>query len=313
MSSCTPTVTSFRSHPSVLPAAPRRLAFTLVELLVVIAIIGVLVGLLLPAVQSAREAARRMQCSNSMRQVSLAMHNYHDVYKKFPSSQTNDVAVWSVSILPQLEAGNVADLYDYALDWDEGENLELATQMPTVYQCASNPSADDTLSANGFQTTDYSVLRNASDWDKYESLFERNKFRSMRDIIDGTSSTCMIYESAGRSDWWVKGRRNPLSPSYSHTWGTEKPPWTSSGNAGWMFACAVDMSPSGGEMSAVYWSAGNQVVNVSNWFGGPYSFHTGGVQMGMADGSVRFITESIAFDTLKAMTSINGGEVVGEF
>ncbi|TWU16942.1 DUF1559 domain-containing protein [Allorhodopirellula heiligendammensis] len=293
--------------------ARLRAAFTLVELLVVIAIIGVLVGLLLPAVQSAREAARRMQCSNSMRQVSLAMHNYHDTYQKFPTSQTSEVAVWSVSILPQLEAASVADLYDDALDWDEGVNLDLATQMPTVYQCASNPSAGGTLSGNGFQTTDYSVLRNATDWDKYESLFQRNKFRSMRDIIDGTSSTCMIYESAGRSDWYVQHRQNPLSTGYTHTWGTDKPAWSSSGNAGWMFSCAVDMSPSGGEMTAVYWSAGNRVLNVSNWFGAPYSFHTGGIQMGMADGSVRFIGESIAFDTLKAMTSINGGEVVGEF
>ena len=294
-------------------SARARRGFTLVELLVVIAIIGILVGLLLPAVQAAREAARRMQCTNNLKQIGLAMHNYHDVYTSFPASRTADVAVWSVSILPQLEGGNLSELYDYDLDWDEGANVDLATQMPDVYTCASNPSADDLLSENGFQTTDYSVLRNATEWDKYESLFQGNKSHRMRDITDGTTSTCLVYESAGRSDWYVEGKRNPARSGYNHTFGTEEAPWTSPNNAGWMFACAVDFNESGDDMTAVYWSTGNRVINVSNWFGAPYSFHPGGIQMGMADGSVRFVSENVSMDTIKALTSINGGEVLGDF
>ncbi|WP_164102094.1 DUF1559 domain-containing protein [Candidatus Laterigemmans baculatus] len=294
-------------------AAAARRGFTLVELLVVIAIIGMLVGLLLPAVQQAREAARRIQCTNNLKQIGLAMHNYHDVYTSFPSSRTADTAVWSVSILPQLEGGNLAELYDYDLDWNEGTNLDLKTLMPASYECPSNPSGGDVLSVNGFQTTDYAVLRNATAWDQHESLFQGNDFRRMRDITDGTSHTCMVYESAGRSDWYVNGRQNPGRSGYNHTYGTEKDPWTSSQNAGWMFACEVDLNAAGDDMTAVYWSTGNRVINVSNWFGAPYSFHPGGIQMGMADGSVRFVSETVSMDTIKALTSINGGEVLGAF
>ena len=290
-----------------------RRGFTLVELLVVIAIIGILVGLLLPAVQAAREAARRIQCTNNLKQIGLAMHTYHDAYTRFPRSRTADVAVWSVSILPQLEGGNLAELYDDDLDWDEGVNLDLATQMPDVYICPSNPAAHDLLSGNGFQTTDYSVLRNATEWDRHESLFQGNKFHRMRDITDGTSNTCMVYESAGRSDWFIEGIRNPNDSGYNHPFGTEEAPWTSPNNAGWMFAVAVDFNESRDDMTAVYWSTGNRVINVSNWFGAPYAFHPGGIQMGMADGSVRFVPENVSMDTIKALTSINGGEVLGDF
>ncbi len=99
-----------------------RKGFTLVELLVVIAIIGILVSLTLPAVQSAREAARRMQCSNNMKQIGLAMHNYHDAHKTFPpawllgysaSPPVVNVQSWGVQILPYLDQGNIANKYDY--------------------------------------------------------------------------------------------------------------------------------------------------------------------------------------------------------
>ncbi len=85
----------------------RRSAFTLVELLVVIAIIGILVGLLLPAVQAAREAARRMSCSNNLKQLGLAMHNYHDAFRTFPQGFGENQEFWSSQILPQLEQGNL--------------------------------------------------------------------------------------------------------------------------------------------------------------------------------------------------------------
>lgn len=108
----------------------QRHAFTLVELLVVIAIIGILVGLLLPAVQAAREAARRMQCSNNLKQLGLSLHNYHDVYKSFPIqfrinalpdrplTQTS----WIHGVLPMMEQGNIADLWDHNFSWIGGAN-----------------------------------------------------------------------------------------------------------------------------------------------------------------------------------------------
>src|SRR5688572_16964546 len=99
------------------PVQRQRRAFTLVELLVVIAIIGVLVALLLPAVQSAREAARRMQCANNLRQISLAVHNYHDTHKFLPPASTNSNLSGSsafAAILPYLEQANAYSQYDFA-------------------------------------------------------------------------------------------------------------------------------------------------------------------------------------------------------
>ncbi|UUO07482.1 DUF1559 domain-containing protein [Blastopirellula sp. J2-11] len=292
-------------------SARRIRAFTLVELLVVIAIIGVLIALLLPAVQQAREAARRLQCTNNMKQTGLALHNYHDTFLCFPYTYTNDSANWAVAILPQLESGNLEDLYDYDLAWDDGVNLDLATQMPKAYECPSNPSAGNVLSDNGFQTTDYSVLRNATDWDTKQSLFQGGA-KKMRDITDGTTNTCMTYESAGRADWWVDGKVNPGRSGYSHEYGVSIATWTAPNNAGWMFPCSVEFNSAVDDVTTVYWT-GNTVINVSNWYAAPYSFHPGGIQMGMADGSVRFIPETIPFDTLGALTSIGSGEIVGEF
>ncbi len=299
-----------RLHPK---ATLSRRAFTLVELLVVIAIIGVLIALLLPAVQQAREAARRIQCTNNIKQVGLAMHNYHDTFLSFPITYQNDSANWAVAILAMMEHGNLQERYDYDLDWDEGTNLDLAAEMPEAFVCPSNPSAGNVLSGNGFETTDYSVLRNASNWEFTNSLFQSSGPYKMRDITDGTSNTCMTYESAGRADWWVEGKRNPGQSGYTHSYGTTRDGWTSRTNAGWMFTCEVDMNAAGNDMTAVYWSTGNRVFNVSNWFGAPYSFHPGGVQMGMADASVRFVPETVTYENIVAFTSINGGEILGEY
>lgn len=129
----------------------RRLGFTLVELLVVIAIIGVLVGLLLPAVQAAREAARRMQCSNNLKQMGLALHNYHDTFNKFPSNtgslqtvQTTG-ASWFVKILPQLEQSAAFNQLvwvdtDFADRLGANRNWQVMAQARMqVFQCPSSP------------------------------------------------------------------------------------------------------------------------------------------------------------------------------
>jgi prepilin-type N-terminal cleavage/methylation domain-containing protein len=128
------------------PVKTRPAGFTLVELLVVIAIIGVLVALLLPAVQSAREAARRMSCSNNLKQIGLALHNYHDVIRVFPPGNitegpccsTPSFIIWTISILPYLEGTNLANRYDYNQPNEHPNNAFLRTERVPVYECPAD-------------------------------------------------------------------------------------------------------------------------------------------------------------------------------
>jgi prepilin-type N-terminal cleavage/methylation domain-containing protein len=124
----------------------HRRGFTLVELLVVIAIIGVLVALLLPAVQAAREAARRMSCGNNLKQIRLAIHNYHDTFQVFPPGNITDGdccsipsrTVWTISILPYIEGLNLQNRYDFNKTNEDPANAFVRTQRLAVYECPSD-------------------------------------------------------------------------------------------------------------------------------------------------------------------------------
>ncbi|WP_153557457.1 DUF1559 domain-containing protein [Roseimaritima sediminicola] len=299
----------------------RRAAFTLVELLVVIAIIGMLVALLLPAVQSAREAARRMSCSNNMKQVALAMHNYESTHNSLPPAWVDldglyqapiHMAHANVAVLPFLEGGNAERQYDYSLRWDHPDNADMATNMPESYQCASNPEAGRTESGKGFQTSDYAHIRSDTGWitdpAPNRAMFEQNEARQFRDVIDGLSQTILQYESAGRAELYVRGRR-ATAPAW---WSSEFRAWPGHFNSGWIYPYQVDVDPSTGDPS-VTWFVGNEIINLSNLYGAPYAFHPGGMQVSLADGSVQFITEHIDIEVLSALTSIDGGEVVGDY
>jgi prepilin-type N-terminal cleavage/methylation domain-containing protein len=296
-------------------------AFTLVELLVVIAIIGILVGLLLPAVQAAREAARRMSCQNNLKQIGLALHSYHDAHNSLPPAWADWTGLYSapvtlraahanVAILPFLEQTNLANQYDSRLPWDHPTNAALLERMPQVYACPSTPSAGQT-GPDGYQTSDYTYIRSASDWDAHQgsehAMFEINKFCRFRDVIDGLSNTIMVYESAGRTASYVH-RKPTAAPSW---WNGAYRAWTGNLNANWFYTAAFTLDPSGGE-PAVTWFVGNEIINTHNW-NAPYSFHTGGIQVTLGDGSVRFISDSLDIDAINGLTSIDGGEVVGEF
>jgi prepilin-type N-terminal cleavage/methylation domain-containing protein len=134
-------------------ARARQAGFTLVELLVVIAIIGVLIALLLPAVQSAREAARRSQCLNNLKQIGVAMHGYADSHKSFPPGNITDGAccsalshiTWPISILPYVEQSNLGTQYNYNLPNEHPSNAFLRTQLVPIYVCPSDTMARQLL------------------------------------------------------------------------------------------------------------------------------------------------------------------------
>src|SRR4051812_16337754 len=133
------------AHPGSHRMIARRRGFTLIELLVVIAIIGVLIALLLPAVQAAREAARRMQCTNNLKQVGLALHNYHDVWGRFPmgsvqvdSPNGSYRRPFLSSLLPFLEQRNLFDSYNYDLSFQVDQNETTRTSIVAVFACPSD-------------------------------------------------------------------------------------------------------------------------------------------------------------------------------
>src|SRR6478672_10843813 len=130
--------------PSHVPRAPcARVAFTLVELLVVIAIIGILVALILPAVQAAREAVRRSSCANNLRQLGLALHNYHDVFNKFPGARdpfSPGPFSTQAHLLDYLEQSNLVRLIDFSQPTSSGVNLNVANMVVKTFLCPSDPA-----------------------------------------------------------------------------------------------------------------------------------------------------------------------------
>jgi len=204
---------SASTHPYIAHAFRRR-AFTLVELLVVIAIIGVLVALLLPAVQQAREAARRMQCSNHMKQMILATHNYHDTFNAFPVSWHRS-SEWSAQarILPFLEQSAIEALIQYDVHYYEyrsdgiyadilGPHTSLAGTRIGIYMCPSEVN-DRPRDNNGNGRPDYYPLNyavNQGTWFVFDGTqggngaFTPMRNTRMADFIDGTSNTMAFAE-----------------------------------------------------------------------------------------------------------------------
>jgi len=301
----------------------RRNGFTLIELLVVIAIIAILIAMLLPAVQQAREAARRSQCKNNLKQIGLALHNYHDTYNRLPANFWRNVwdpdfttAGPNVAILPFLEQGNLQERYDFNVKFDAAPNDQLKDKMPLVFQCPSTPGSGEPHST-GWQTSDYVYIRNAMDWANHRALMESEQYMRFRDATDGLSNSIMQYESAGRANWWVHGKKMTIGwdECIGGTGFETMKAWSGHYPAGWFYPAVFELDSNNptGSCPTPGWFVGSQVLNVTNGFVAPYSFHPGGIQLGLGDGSVRFISENTSVDVLSALSSCNGGEVIDEF
>jgi len=313
-----------------MPAGPRRpsprRAFTLIELLVVIAIIAVLIALLLPAVQAAREAARRMQCANNLRQLGLGMHNVHTAMNSFPMNETKPVArYWGAQIIPYIEQLNLFNLYNIDVAYNVVENSTAVSYPLALFMCPSTPEAPrmnptfivspakitpkwssaaaDYAASTGVMSnlwTDPSVM-NSGPPDSTDGVLQGNNTagrRNVAEITDGTSNTILLLESAGRPQIWRTGWKKVPGSGLTTA--------NSSILCGWGEPNAFSVR--GYDQGGVV-NKGRCAVNCSNVYA-TYAFHPGGANVLMADGSTRFVKETVAIETFAALLTRAGGEII---
>lgn len=282
-----------------------RAAFTLIELLVVIAIIGVLVSLLLPAVQAAREAARRSQCANNLKQLGIALHNHHDTQGGFPAAKTTNPTThsWIPYLLPYLEQGNLADRYRFDTDWNDTTTNDSAAgvneQKINILICPTAPSGRHAASQRGI--TDYNATTQVTKPNPFVATLPANDptfigvmgkdvRRRISDIADGTSNTIIVAESAGRNQTWQM--RRMLTP------GGATGAWSNPG---------TQLNLSGFDTTALT-VPGPCAVNCTN-DNEIYSFHAAGANVLYADGSVSMIKERLDINIAIALLTRSGGEI----
>lgn len=330
----------------------RTVGFTLVELLVVIAIIGVMVGLLLPAVQSAREAARRMSCGNNMKQIGLAIHNYESTYKRFPAGrmslgtlvgagtgafrsdpQTKNIHGLA-SILPFMEQQALYDRFNFSgafgnyrtggasplasPDAIASGNANLSANVVETYLCPSDGGLQEILPSTHYspdlgagilaRKTCYDFIMPHTTLGNYNLhnatsletryIFGENSFTKMAGIIDGTSNTLAMGEitlelfNGVTSAWayagWVSVGTDPVG-----AWNTTFP------------ARGLNVWNYNNSTSALNNKRGRR----ASWYS-TASLHPGGVQFTLADGSVRFISQSIDLQNLTNLCRMADGQVI---
>lgn len=334
----------------MLPVRPlRRRAFTLIELLVVIAIIAVLIALLLPAVQQAREAARRTQCRNNLKQIGLALHNYESSYGMFPPSRINLSSPtfqvsWQMMVLPQMDQAPLYNLYNFNINWYDPINDPVTTAKLSVFVCPSNPSTASAPSTAlvsaltsatrttypGWGLCDYgscNAVRNSvfvlsglpttSTKDTFGAMGRGPGGVTIAEITDGLSNTLMIAEDAGRPTQYLTGGKVSPNPRVGNVaFGTNNTA------DGWGWAdinsgFSLDGSdPSGIQNntanSGTFTGTGTCWMNCTN-DSEMFSFHIGGNQILLGDGSVRFINQNLSGQVIAALATRSKGETVGSF
>ncbi|HEY0984769.1 DUF1559 family PulG-like putative transporter [Schlesneria sp.] len=288
--------------------------FTLIELLVVIAIIAVLIALLLPAVQQAREAARRTQCKNNLKQIGLALHNYHDNFSTLPpgwigvTGTTPDVFGmngwgWASKILPQIDQGPLYNSINFSAKMESPANAIARISPISAFRCASDTAPGSVWKIQDESATDLAELAVAnyigvfgtSEMDHCadhpnapcmgEGTFFQNSRVQIRDITDGLSNTLIVGE-----------RRTRRDNGYS---------WTST----W----AGVVANGDDAITRVLGSSDHTPNNPANHIDDFSSYHVGGAHFVLGDGSVRFISANMDHGLYQNLTTRAAGDLVGEF
>jgi prepilin-type processing-associated H-X9-DG protein len=291
---------------------------TLIELLVVIAIIAVLIALLVPAVQKVREAANRLACANNLKQIGLALHNYHDTHRKFPPGQVKgpfpeaDVTAavnhgWGPFVLPFLEQQALFGLYRWDVKLADPLNQPVVSTPLKVFQC---PSAQQDRFMT-YAPFDYGGKAACGDyaptWEvdpvlvergwidppaDYQGVLVQNRMTRLGDITDGASNTILLTEDAGRPRIWQMYKAGPDQIIDGGPWAGFKTGIVLQG-----FEPTQATRPG---LCALNCTNDHEV----------YSFHTAGANAVFADGSVHFLQAAMSIRVLAALITRAGGEVV---
>jgi prepilin-type N-terminal cleavage/methylation domain-containing protein/prepilin-type processing-associated H-X9-DG protein len=318
----------------------RRHGFTLIELLVVIAIIAVLIALLLPAVQAAREAARRIQCTNNLKQFGLAMHNYHQAHGTFPigimgirgptprypqvgdTSGANNRRTWVYSIAPFIEQGALFQSFNFNLPWNHATQTTVLRTYMAACHCPSDPNTDsieEQSSSNHRPKGNYMVNWGNTHYDQDRSnnpfkgpagtvMFIGSPFSldncfGVQNLTDGTSNTLLLAEVIVGAP---KGTAQSLSDHRGDIYNDD--------HNGAMFMAYTTPNSLIPDYVPTYcqhpFGQNPPCLNKSPAFNAARSFHPGGVNATMADGSVKFVKNNVNITTWRALGTPNGGEVL---
>ncbi len=296
--------------------------FTLIELLVVITIIGILVGLLLPAVQAARESARRMRCSNNLHHMGLALHNYHDLHRRFPAGIVQpNFLLWTGSLLPLVEQGNLFNTLDFSQPWETPgtANARACITYLSIYRCPSTNAPERTAIqgppdrvpscylavASGTATRESGNATDHPGLGMQNGLMFVNSSTKFASLLDGTSQTLAIGEAL----FGMVANENDLD-----SWAQYIDHWYIGTNGIGKFS-----GPAWNEVSEAIGSTG---VPLNGFFKDVFidekeigfaSQHSVGSQFVFTDGHVQFLLETIDRRVYSALGTIAGGEVVNEW